>query len=494
MLGNIGAIYGWVFGGQQSAAGELIDDATALSIMDVYSCIRLISQTIGSLPLKLYETTTKGRMEAMDNYLYALLAVQPNPEMGSVVFWETVTGCLALTGNSYIYIQRVAGQVVALWPLNPRKTRPIRVPDGTPTGKIIYESREGFVNGQVRNYDSDDVLHFKLFSMDGMVGLSPIDLAREGLGIARAAEKMAGRVFANNAQPGGIMMSKAGLDKKDLLNASESWRGAHSGANAFKTAFLNGTEWEYIPLELNLEQMEFLKTRAYQRSEIAAMWGVPPHMIGDTTRQSNTNSEQESLTLVQFTLRPYLTKIENEIQCKLLPSMGRKANKYFVQFDVRELLRGDFKTTMDGLTLARQGGWMNADEIRAELGMNPIEDGTGKIYLTPVNYRNSADLLLEPEPKDEELLNPPASPEDTTPPLLTDGSEDDTNKPDNKGNVPTDNERSVVRYNPAIITLFEDCIGRLLARDRGTFRPLMLSLGLLCGTLLAFPWPTPTPN
>ena len=191
--------------------------------------------------------------------------------------------------------------------------------------------------GQIRTFNADEILHFRLFSLGGMVGLSPVELHREGLGIARAATKTAGRVFANSSTPGGIMMSKAALDDKDIINARESWNANQTGSNFAKTAFLNGNEWEYIPMTLNLEQLEVLKSRAYQRTEIAAIWGVDPHFLGDTTRLSSSSAEQLAINLVTFTLRPYISQIENEIQRKLLPTQGRKANKYAVQFDVGDL-------------------------------------------------------------------------------------------------------------------------------------------------------------
>lgn len=469
MINNIGAVFGWVFGGQQSASGELIDSDTALCIESVYTCIRIISNTIGSLPLKLYEIKPKGREEAVENDLYNLLSVSPNSEMGAVVFWQTVITGMALTGNAYVYIQRLGTQVDALWPLDPRMVKPKRIDDGTPTGKLVYESREGLKAGQLRTFAADEILHFRLFSLGGMVGLSPVELHREGLGIARAATKTAGRVFANSSTPGGIMMAKSGLDDKDIINARESWNANQTGSNFAKTAFLNGGEWEYIPMTLNLEQLEFLKSRAYQRTEIAAIWGVDPHFLGDTTRLSSSSAEQLAINLVTFTLRPYISQIENEIQRKLLPTQGRKANKYAVQFDVGDLIRGDFKTQMDGFALARNGGYMNADEIRGKLGMNPITDGTGAVYIVAVNYRNAKDLLVEPEPQNEELLKPPV---DTTPALLSAPA-----PAQNDPNQPSDNERSLVRQSPNLLPLYKDAIGRLLHRDKHDLRSVEAVFG-----------------
>lgn len=482
MLGNIGAIWSWLEHDTETSSGEIINEKTALQITDVYSCVRLISQTVGSLPLKLYERTGKGRMEAVDNNLYSLLTVAPNPEMNAVVFWECVVAGLALTGNSYVFVQRVNGQVDALWPLNPAKTRPDRVKDTSPLGsRLVYECREGLDDGQPpRIYEAEDILHFKLFSLDGMIGLSPIRTLKEDLGLARAATTFGGRIFVNNGHPGGIMENVAGdLDPLQLAKAREDWQAAQSGKNAFKTAFLNGTQWKYTALSLSMEDLEFLKTRQFQRAQIAGAFGIPPHMIGDTTRQSNTNSEQEALTLVQFTLRPYLTKIENEIQRVLLPTVGRKANKFFVQFDVRDLLRGDFKTTMEGLALGRQWGFYNANKILEELGENPIGP-IGDVYWVPVNYANAETLLLDPEPKGEEQWKPAPDAPAQLPPASTDDSADSADSGDEQ---PTSQERSIVQQASSITVVFRDCIGRLLNRDKrdldtvkGIFEPALRSI------------------
>lgn len=452
-LGNLSAIWSWISGTEPTASGELIDEHVALQIISVYSCVRLIAETVSSLPLKLYERLPKGRSEAKDNYLYDILTVAPNPEMSAVTFWETVVGCLALCGNSYVYIQRVNSQVQALWPINPKRTIPIRLPDGG----LAYKTSDGMANGETRIINASDMLHFKLFSWDGLLGLSPIHLARQSLGLTRAAEKMGARLFANNGRPSGVMSTEMNLDQKTLLNVRESWQASQTGENALKTAFIPGG-WKYTPIGLDMESIQFLATRQFQRSEIAALYRVPAHLIGDTTRQSNTNNEQESLTLVTLTLRPYLTRIENEIQRVLLPTVGRNANKFFAQFDIRSLLRGDFQTTMAGYALGRQWGFYNANQILEELGENPIGP-VGDVYWTPVNYQNSENLLVKPEPTSQ--------PEGTTEPA-----------------TPTEDERSILdQYTSPFIRMFRDGVGRLSTREKkdsnavsGVFEPLLRSI------------------
>jgi HK97 family phage portal protein len=469
-LGNLSAIWSWISGTEPTASGEIIDNNTALQIITVYSCVRLIAETVASLPLKLYKRLPKGRDEAVDNPLYDLLAVAPNPEMGAVPFWETVVGGLALTGNSYVYVQKVNGIIVALWPLHPNKTVPIRLPNGD----LAYKTTDGLSNGLSRIYQATEILHFKLFSLDGLLGLSPVMLARQSLGLTRAAEKMGSRLFANGGRPSGVMSTEMQLDEKTLINIRESWQAAQTGDNALKTAFVPGG-WKYTPIGLDLEAIEFLKTRNYQRSEIAALFRISPHMIGDTSRMSNSNSEQEGLNLVTFTLRPYLTRIENEIQRVLLPSVGRNAGKMFVEFDVRGLLRGNFKETMEGYSIGRQWGFLNANTILDELGENPIGP-IGDIYWCPVNMQNAERLLDPPEPTIEPEPSPTADKPSVEAPKAIEAPSTE----------PTADERSIVKRASSLMVVFRDGVGRLLHRqDRslatitGIFEPCLRSITAL---------------
>ena len=384
------ALWGWLNNGEPTASGELVNDVTALQQSTVYSCVRVLSESVASLPLKLYERLARGRLEAVDEPLYRLLAVEPNSEMSAFTFWETFTGSLALTGNAYAQIQRnPAGDVVALWPLHPRQTEPIRLPDGS----LAYRTADGMQQGQTRIIPAKDVLACPLFCFDGLRGLSPINQAKQAIGLARAAEKYGSRFFGNGSRPGGVLSTTASLDDKQQSLIRDSWTSAQGGENQGKTAFLYG-DWSYQQIGLSPEESQFLATRQFQRAEIAALFRVPPHMVGDTTRLSNSNHEQQSLSFVTDTLRPYLSRIESEISRKLLPT-DDSGKTYFVQFDVTERLRGDFATTMQGYAVGRQWGWFSANDVRRELGENP---GGPELdtYLVPVNMADAANLLHSP--------------------------------------------------------------------------------------------------
>jgi hypothetical protein len=299
-----------------------------------------------------------------------------------------------------------------------------------------------------------------LFSFDGISGLSPVQLQRESLGLAKATEAFGSKFFGNGSRPAGILTSKAVPNDKAQQQMKEDWQTAHGGTNQNKTAFLFG-DWNYQQVGLSPEDSQFLATRQFQRSEIAGWFRVPPHMVGDTTRLSNANHEQQSLQFVTDTLRPYLCRIENEIVRKLLPTQGRKANKYVVSFDVTERLRGDFQTTQNGFATGRQWGWLSGNDVRRELGKNPGGPELDS-YLVPVNMINAKAL---PEKQEEPQPAQAAAPAQAAP-------------------APTDAERSALgSLTQAYLRLFRDAVGRSIGRSKRDFeaistcfRPVLTSL------------------
>jgi HK97 family phage portal protein len=432
-------IWAWLTGGEPTAAGELVNETNALQIVTVYACVRVLAESVASLPLKLYERLDNGRQEATDQDLYELLTISPNPEMTAFSFFETLVGSLALCGNAYAQIQRSGSTVQGLWPLHPLKTQPVR----TPAGKLMFQTSDGMANGASRLIDPDDMLAIPLFSFDGVKGLSPIQMARQDLGLAKAATKFGARFFSNGGRPSGVLSTASVLNPKQHDDMKSSWQSSNGGENQGKTALLWG-DWKYQQIGINLEDSQFLATRQFARCDIAALFRVPSHMVGDNTRLSNSNHEQQSLSFVTDTLRPYLNRIEQEVHRKLMPSTGRNAGKYFVSFDVRERLRGDFATTMAGFAVGKQWGFYNTNQILEDLGENPI-GARGDDYWMPVNFQ---------------VVGAPAA------------------------TIPTPADRNALGdYAAALGGLFRDGLGRLLAREKrdcgameSIFRPLLDSL------------------
>ena len=393
------ALWQWLTGGEPTASGETVTDITGLQITTVYRCVTFIAQAIASLPLEMWEIVDKGREKAVDHDLYYLLLTEPNPEMSAFTFKEVWFGCCALTGNGYAQIERNGiGQAVAFWPLHPHKTKPVRR-----NNSLLYETSDGMPAGQTRFIKPDDMLHIPLFSLDGICGLSPVGLARQSMGLTRAAEKFGARFFGNGSRPGGVLMNKGPKpDAKIQKEITESWNREHGGTHQGKTAFLFGGEWIYQQIGLSPEDSQFLATRTFQRADIAALWGVPPHYVGDTSRLSGNNAEQQNLQVVTDVLRPYLSRGENEINRKLMPKVGRKANLYFVGFDVSERLRGDFKTQQEGFAAGVQWGWFSPNDVRKKLGENPGPKELD-VYRVPVNMQSAKTLLDTESVQDQPL-------------------------------------------------------------------------------------------
>lgn len=374
----------------RSAAGQAVTPRTAMQSTAVYACVRILSESIASLPLHVYSYMDDGskKMEP-DHPLYALLHDEPNPEMTSFVFRETLMSHLLLWGNAYAQIIRDGrGRVIALYPLLPHLMEVDRGKDG----QIYYtyqKSLDGRLgdNGGAVTLRKEQVFHIPGLGFDGLIGYSPIAMAKNAIGMALATEDYGANFFNNNANPGGVLEHPGVIKDPDRLR--ESWQAQFSGMNAHKIAVLEeGLKFHQISIPP--EQAQFLETRKFQIDEIARIFRVPPHMVGDLDKSSFSNIEQQSLEFVKYTLDPWVIRWEQAIhQSLLLPS---EKKRYFSKFNVDGLLRGDYASRMTGYSTARQNGWMSANDIREMENMNkiPAEEG-GDLYLVNGNMTKLAD-------------------------------------------------------------------------------------------------------
>lgn len=374
-----GSAYRFLFGG--STSGKAVTERSAMQMTAVYSCVRILAEAVAGLPLHLYcYTDTGGKEKAIDHPLYTLLHDEPNPEMTSFVFRETLMAHLLLWGNAYAQIIRNGkGEVVALYPLMPNRM----VVDRDENGHLYYTYYRGN-DEAIRNKDTavilqpSDVLHIPGLGFDGLVGYSPIAMAKNAIGMAIACEEYGAKFFANGATPGGILEHPGTI--KDPQRVRESWQNTFGGSgNANKVAVLE-EGMKYTPISISPEQAQFLETRKFQINEIARIFRVPPHMVGDLEKSSFSNIEQQSLEFVKYTLDPWVIRWEQSIQRTLLAPDEKKT--YFVKFNVEGLLRGDYASRMNGYATARQNGWMSANDIRELENLDRIstEDG-GDLYL-----------------------------------------------------------------------------------------------------------------
>ena len=365
-----------------SSSGKSVNQTSALSVTAVYSCVRILSEAIAGLPLHTYKCKSNGGKEkAIDHPLYFILHDEPNPEMTSFVFRETMMSHLLLWGNAYAQILRNGkGDVIALYPLAPNRM----TVDRASNGRIYYtystsddDNPKLKSKGQVY-LKAEDVLHIPGLGFDGLVGYSPIAMARNAIGMAMACEEYGAKFFANGASPSGVLEHPSTIKNPDKLR--ESWNSLFKGSsNSHQIAVLE-EGLKYQPISISPNEAQFLETRKFQINEIARIFRIPPHMIGDLEKSSFSNIEQQSLEFVKYTLDPWVTRWEQSI-CRRLFKDSEKA-EYFVKFNVDGLLRGDYQSRMNGYATGRQNGWLSANDIRELENMNQIPDELGgNLYL-----------------------------------------------------------------------------------------------------------------
>lgn len=372
--------YSFLFG--RTTSGKPVNERTAMQTTAVYACVRILAEAVASLPLHVYEYQDDGGKKLVhDHPLYYLLHDEPNPEMTSFVFRETLMSHLLIWGNAYAQIIRDgAGRVLGLYPLLPDKMDVQR----DDRGNIYYVySRNSDENPMFKEYGdirlkAEDVLHIPGLGFDGLVGYSPIAMAKNAVGMTLACEEYGASFFANGANPGGVLEHPGVL--KDPSKVRESWNSVYRGVNnAHKIAVLE-EGMKYQQIGIPPEEAQFLETRKFQINEIARLYRIPPHMVGDLDKSSFSNIEQQSLEFVKYTLDPWVIRWEQSLQRSLL--LPREKGKYFIKLNVDGLLRGDYQSRMNGYAVGRQNGWFSANDIREMENMNPIPDEQGgNLYL-----------------------------------------------------------------------------------------------------------------
>ena len=416
---TVGSAYTFYMGG--STAGKYVNERSAMQMTAVYSCVRILAEAVAGLPLHLYRYTKDGGKEkAIDHPLYLLLHDEPNPEMSSFVFRETLMTHLLLWGNAYAQIIRNGkNEVIALYPLMPNKMSV----DRDESGHLYYTYQRSTDEAPTMEGSSvilkpEDVLHIPGLGFDGLVGYSPIAMAKNAIGMAIACEEFGAKFFANGAAPSGVLEHPGTI--KDPGRVREAWQSQFGGSsNSGKVAVLE-EGMKYTPISISPEQAQFLETRKFQINEIARIFRVPPHMVGDLEKSSFSNIEQQSLEFVKYTLDPWVIRWEQSLMRTLLTQDEKKM--YFAKFNLDGLLRGDYQSRMNGYAIGRQNGWMSANDIREleNLDRIPTEEG-GDLYLINGNMlpmKNAgafADINTDngkEETPDEEVLELEESGED----------------------------------------------------------------------------------
>ncbi len=380
-----------------SVAGKPVTARTAIQVSTVYACVRVIAETVASLPLHLFEVKETGSDKATKHPLYRLLHDEPNPEMTSFVFRETLLSHLLLWGNAYCQIVRNGrGQITALYPLLPDRMSVDRDPNGNLT--YAYTTTDG----KTIQIHPVNILHIPGMGFDGIVGYSPVAMERNAIGLGMAAEEYGSRFFSNGATPSGVLTHPNTVKNPAALR--QSWNAAYGGnANSGRVAILEeGLKFERISMPNN--EAQFLETRKFQVSEICRIFRVPPHLVGDLEHATFSNIEHQSISFGMHTIRPWLVRLEQGMNRALLSESEK--GRFYVRFNMDGLLRGAYKERMEGYAIARQNGWMSANDIRELESMNPISDSEGgNAYLVNGNMIRIAIALKQTEEDiDEKVL------------------------------------------------------------------------------------------
>ena len=369
-----GSGYRFYFG--QTDAGKIVNERSAMQMTAVYACVRILAESIASLPLHVYARDGNGNMKkAEDHPLYFLLHDEPNPEMDSFIFRETLMTHILLWGNAYSQIIRNGkGEIVALYPLMPGKMSVER----DEKGQLYYRyNRMGdeppTMDGGAVILMPEDVLHIPGLGFDGLVGYSPISMTKNAIGLALAAEEYGSRFFSNGAAPAGVLEHPGGI--KDVSKLRESWNETFGGSrNAGKVAILE-EGLHFNPISMSPQDSQLLETRQYQLNEIARIFRIPPHMLADLSKATFSNIENQSLDFVKYTLDPWVNRWEKAMQRSLLNADEKR--RYEVRFNVDGLLRGDYKSRMEGYAVGINNGFMCPNDVRRLEGWDliPAEKG-----------------------------------------------------------------------------------------------------------------------
>lgn len=388
----------WISGGE-SITGAQVDEETVFNLSVVWACVNAVSQTVGSLPIHVYRRVDEGKKRAPEHYLYDLLKNNPNPNVLPSTFKEFMVVNALTWGDGFAEIEfDVMGRPLALWPIASKRVNPIMV------------GREMFYDitiDKVYRLPAEKILHLPGLSFDGIRGTTPIAKCREAFGIALATQEFGGRYFSGNANPGGVLTSPEALSDKAYDRFTKMIERRHQGLEKAHRFMLleEGTKWEQIGL--SPADSQFLEGRKFSVDDIARMFRVPPHIIGNLDRATFSNVEQMSVEFLTHCIMPWLVKFEEAIYKRLIPANDKQ--NFFAEFLIDRMLRGDIKTRYEAYGVGLDRGFLSINDVRRMENMNEVKFGD-KYYkavnLAPIDQPAPQTLPApapapQPEPQEE---------------------------------------------------------------------------------------------
>jgi HK97 family phage portal protein len=367
------------------AISPIGDVTAALQSAAVWACCRLISEAVSTLAVHIFRVTPEGKDRAINHPYWRMLTTQPNPLMTTPQWVQTTVLHLMLYGNAYTLPEWIDDEVVALWPVPPDRVRIVQLAGGS------YVYRMTDASGRSQDYAPLEILHFRLFSLDGIVGLSPIEYHRLSFQIDGLTRLYSATLYTNGGRPSGVLKYPGNLSKEQIAQIRQNWKLMHSGpTQAGGVAVLEGGT-EYQPLAIPPEQLQFIEQQRFSIEQIARLFGVPPHLIGADNKPTYASVEQQSLEFRQYRIQPIVTNLERTIQAALLEA------PYSYRFNLAAFERSDIKTRYAAYAVGRQWGWLSVNDIRELEDFNSIGP-EGDVYLTPLNMKpaDAAAGLEEP--------------------------------------------------------------------------------------------------
>lgn len=429
-------------GGLSSAAGVRVSEETSMRLTAVFACVRILAWTVASLPLPVYRRLKpRGKERAPDHPLYGMLHDQPNKEQTSFTFRSVSMAHLALWGNAYSEIEFARnGERKHLWPLPPWKVKPKR----TKNNEKVFEIN--LPDGTTKILPDYRVIHVQGLGTDGLKGLSPIGMAKEGIGLGLAAEEFGARFFSQGANVGGVAEHPGTLGDEAFDRLRKSLNEKYEGLGQSHRLMLLEEGMKYQRVGIPPEEAQFIETRKFQLEEIARLYNVPLHLLQHHEKATSWGSGIEHLNIgfVMHSIRPYLVNWEQEFQRKLFDE-----DDHFAEFLIEGLLRGDLQSRYEAYTKGRQWGWLSANDVRELENQNPLPGEQGDIYLVPMNMV-PADRVGEDE---------------DTPEAITD-LEPDENSTKNKTELRAGGARSRFNIANSYRRVFRDVASRIIRREK----------------------------
>lgn len=380
--------------GEMTDAGVPVNDESAMRVSAVNACVRIISETIASLPLKTYRRLPGGGKAEAPDHPVARLLRKPNAWQTPMEFREMQMAALLLRGNAYALKNRLRGEIQELLPVHPDRVHV----EQTRTMALNYSVQ--LRDNTPRDFRQQDVTHIRGLAFDGVTGRAPIADARQAIGLGSAQERFGSRLYGRGAHFSAVLRHPQILSPQARENMEKSWNETYGGSAGGMLILEEGVEFD--KLSMTAEDAQFLDARRFQISDIARFFRIQLHLLQELSRSTNNNIEEQAREFLTHTLRPWLVRIEQAYQRDLFDD----SEEFFCEHNADAILRGDLRSRFAAYAVAIQNGWMNVDEVREKENQNPLPDGAGEVYLRPTN---AVPAGQEPE---EPTTVRPAPPED----------------------------------------------------------------------------------